>query len=122
MRYPLPVLPLICLVAVTSFPASAADFAGRPLLLSAEGGSQHAAWVAYENGEVLRCQADTGTCKAMKGLPSFATPVSLSAEPDQPAAWLGLSDGSLYRCSEAGRCAPITLPVGPGATARPPLR
>jgi len=88
-----------------------AGFPGRPTLLSAEGGGTNAAWVAFENGEVLRCRADTGTCQTMTGLPTFASPVSLSAEPDHAAAWVGISDGSLYRCSDAGRCAAISLPA-----------
>jgi len=93
-----------------------AAFPGRPTLLSAEGGDRSAAWVAYENGDVLRCRADTGACQAMTGLPLFASPVSLSAEPDHAAAWVGWSDGTIYRCSSAGRCTAIYIPtdIGPG--------
>lgn len=109
-----------CLLLVLGalVPAAQAAFPGRPILLSAEGGGSQAAWVAYDNGDVLRCDAQTGTCQAMGGLPTFASPVSLSAEPDRAAAWIGWSDGSLYRCTDAGRCAPVSLPADTGPELR----
>jgi hypothetical protein len=122
MRHSLPALITACALLALPAMVAATGFAGRPTLLSAEGGAQHAAWVAYENGDVMRCRADTGDCQTMRGLPAFAKPVSLSAEPDQAAAWLGLSDGTLYRCSDAGRCAPITLPGGTDPASNRPAR
>lgn len=95
-----------------------AGFPGRPILLSAEGGGSGAAWVAYDNGDVLRCPAQDHECTLMAGLPAFASPVSLSAQPDQPAAWIGWSDGSLYRCRASGQCIAIETPAGDAA---PPL-
>ena len=94
-----------------------AGFPGRPILLSAEGGTQNAAWVAYENGDVLRCRAATGSCQVMTGLPTFATPISLSAATSNAAAWIGWSDGSLYHCSAIGRCTALALPTDTSAAA-----
>jgi len=114
MNSPYRIVALAVSMIVLTIDPAAAGFPGRPTLLSAEGGGQNAAWVAYENGDVLRCRADTGSCQAMSGLPTFASPVSLSAEPDHAAAWVGWSDGSLYRCSSAGRCAAVSLPADTG--------
>lgn len=109
------------LMALLLYPALAgAAFPGRPLLLSAEGGGAQAAWVAYENGDVLRCRAEHAACQAMSGLPGFSSPVSLSAEPDGAAAWVGWSDGALYRCQADGNCKVVRAPDDSGLRRRMP--
>lgn len=104
----------LALALLLAGPTALAGFPGRPALLSAEGGHTNAAWVAYDNGEVLRCSAETGDCRVMSGLPTFAIPVVLDAEPDFPAAWIGWSDGSLYRCNAAGTCTSFSIPGDSG--------
>lgn len=106
-----PIISSFFLITLLAPPLSAATFPGRPLLLSAEGMGQHAAWVVYENGDVLRCQAATASCVIMKDLPTFASPVSLSAEPGHAAAWVGWTDGMIYRCVAEGHCTAMTMPA-----------
>ena len=109
-------LTLVLVGGMTPLPALSAlfDMPGQPILIETEGGDSRAAWVAYENGDVARCNADTGRCELVSGLPQFARPVALAVEQGRAAAWVGWSDGHVYRCEAGGRCTAITAPQGSG--------
>lgn len=90
-----------------------AAFPGKPLLLSAQGATGQTTWVAYENGDVLHCDAASGNCRRMQGLPEFSSPVSLNAGPAGSSAWVGWSDGALFYCEAKGECRLIHQADGP---------
>lgn len=100
-------LPVLCSSAAS---LAGTAFPGQPTLLSAQGDGERSAWVAYQNGDVFRCRADTRHCEPMHGLPTFSTPVSLSADPGGTGAWIGWSDGALYRCENDGQCRAARAP------------
>lgn len=113
---------LLGIFLLSLHPLAGAVLPGQPRLIASEGPDSRAAWVAYENGDVLRCDAVTTTCRAMRGLPRFSRPVAMAAEQGHAAAWIGWSDGQIFHCQADGSCRAVATDRDTGSLRPRPLQ